>query len=1108
MGIFEEHRPLRSAARRGAGLIAIAALTLSLVGVQGSAAWAMDEAASGLTDPELIACVNAKLGGGRAPDATVTADDVAGVTALSCDRNFSVTSLAGLEGATKLNSLSLTGGGHDLSAAGALDALASAPKLATLFMTGAQVTDASLPGLAGAPLLATVTLKENPELSDLSPLGTLPKLRKLDIFDNPKVSDLSPLADRTLLTDLTAGKLPLVTDLSPLRNLTALTYLNVQKNAVTSLSPLSGLTALTSLTASMNPITSLEPLAALTAMRNLDVQSAQLTSLRGIEDMVDLRTLDIAGNATLNGKIDEIAGKPQLTRIHMNAVGASDTAPLSGLTSLTNLQALGNHFASIVGLPAAPGQVSTGTFAVTAQQVPGAAQYVPKGAKTFRYDVTGDLELRDGSFPAFGGNQVPTLSPEFPLVDIKVYPAIPQLEYSFSENPQGNDRFAGTVGLPIVWSTIESIDSATIAQGTSWSQPISYTSGFPAASFALAGDVPEWVAIDPSDGTMSGTPDEEGDWAFELRVADALGNTMTQRVHLSVPAAANAVVEIGADQTVEAPGTLEFTVTRSALSAEAWQGAVSVDVATLDGTATAGVDYVAVSETLTWDANDTSDRIVRVDTLPGSAGGENRAFTLELSNPSAHAELGAGFSSDGIITYPVPEPTTIAFGGDQVAEAGESFSFVVSRDDAQLNPWTGEASVRVTSQDETAISTGDDRDYDAIDTTVTWAAGETGPQLVEVTTYPGNAGDDDREFELVLSDPAPTSFTQLGSPAHVTGTMTFPEPELTTVEIEAPQGVRAGETVQFSVTRTDAAVNPWLGAVTARVITTDGTAIAGEHYVSEEVELRWEAGDTDARIIEVATLPVAAGDPDRSFELVIADTGTHTTVGNAAGTATIAAAVPGTTVFTVSGEPRELAGRTLEFTVERADAESDPWTGIATVNVATQDGTARAGTHYVPVAETLSWNPGDTRAQTVAVRTMPVPAGDPERTFSLVLSGPTPVEYSAIGAAGAGVGTIVAETKPDPGTPTDPGESTDPGEPTDPGGTTEPGGPAEPGGTSDPQTPRPPTAGPGTNDAGTASPQGLATTGRGLSALVWWGVLLSTMIGGGLAVLGARRRGA
>ncbi len=122
-------------------------------------------------------------------------------------------------------------------------------------------------------------------------------------------------------------------------------------------------------------------------------------------------------------------------------------------------------------------------------------------------------------------------------------------------------------------------------------------------------------------------------------------------------------LQLGGDQRVDAGGALTFTVTRENVQGEIpWTGEVSAQVRAMDGSALAGTDFTAIEPTsLTWAAGDTAPKQVTIETGPGRIGGGELAMQLELTEPSAHAELGARTLASGTIVHPVepgpkPEP--------------------------------------------------------------------------------------------------------------------------------------------------------------------------------------------------------------------------------------------------------------------------------------------------------------------------------------------------------------------------------------------------------------------------------------------------------------------
>src|SRR5262245_64702633 len=79
-----------------------------------------------------------------------------------------------------------------------------------------------------------------------------------------------------------------------------------------------------------------------------------------------------------------------------------------------------------------------------------------------------------------------------------------------------------------------------------------------------------------------------------------------------------------------------FTVTRSG----DLESAVQVDYATQNGSAVAGIDYVATSGTLSFAAHQATATIT-VRVFGNRVFQANRAFTVELSNPLASAAFAA-----------------------------------------------------------------------------------------------------------------------------------------------------------------------------------------------------------------------------------------------------------------------------------------------------------------------------------------------------------------------------------------------------------------------------------------------------------------------------------
>jgi hypothetical protein len=168
----------------------------------------------------------------------------------------------------------------------------------------------------------------------------------------------------------------------------------------------------------------------------------------------------------------------------------------------------------------------------------------------------------------------------------------------------------------------------------------------------------------------------------------------------------------------ETKTSVTITVKRTGGSASG----VTVDYATSNGTAIAGVDYTAVSNTLTFASGQTS-RTFTVPILNDTLDDGNRTVLLALSNPTGGATLGAQSSATLTITDN-DTGGTIQFSAAtySVNETGGSAAITVSR--------SGGSASNVTVDYATSNGTATaGLDYSSAASTFTFNAGETSKQF-------------------------------------------------------------------------------------------------------------------------------------------------------------------------------------------------------------------------------------------------------------------------------------------------------------------------------------------------------------------------------------------
>ena len=164
-------------------------------------------------------------------------------------------------------------------------------------------------------------------------------------------------------------------------------------------------------------------------------------------------------------------------------------------------------------------------------------------------------------------------------------------------------------------------------------------------------------------GTVSGV---DGDWEEGDRVSVRLTRTVAAETTVSLPG-----LSVTDAQVREADGAaLPFVVTLG----DAQTSAVSVRYATSDGTATAGLDYEAVSGMLRFEPGQTS-KTVSVPVINDEHDDDGETLSLSLSQPFG-ATLADGTATGTIVnTDPMPQAWIARFGrtvAEQVLEAVES----------------------------------------------------------------------------------------------------------------------------------------------------------------------------------------------------------------------------------------------------------------------------------------------------------------------------------------------------------------------------------------------------------------------------------------------------
>ncbi len=265
-------------------------------------------------------------------------------------------------------------------------------------------------------------------------------------------------------------------------------------------------------------------------------------------------------------------------------------------------------------------------------------------------------------------------------------------------------------------------------------------------------------------------------------------------------------------------------------------------------------------------------------------------------------------------------------------------------------------------------------DYAATSGTLTFAPGQT-TQTVTVAIVDDTVHEDSEAFTLTLSGATGTD-TPTISRATATATITDDDPvaDFAIADASASEG---DGTAVFTVTRGGDASY----AATVDFETIDGTALAGADFTAASGTLSFAAGEV-SKTVGVAVFDDVAKEDTETFTVRLsAPTGAYTpTISRADGVGTIADDdVPAD--FAIADLTVAEDAGTASVTVTR----TGDVVAAATVDFATESGTAIAGRHFTAASGTLAFVAGET-TKTIDIALVDDTVHAAERTFVVRLS--------------------------------------------------------------------------------------------------------------------------
>jgi len=440
-----------------------------------------------------------------------------------------------------------------------------------------------------------------------------------------------------------------------------------------------------------------------------------------------------------------------------------------------------------------------------------------------------------------------------------------------------------------------------------------------------------------------------------------------------------------------------FTVTLTGLSPQL----VTVNYVTANGTAAAGSDYQSTSGALVFGPGETTQTMT-VQVAGDTIFEADQTFFVNLSNPE-NATI-TDSQGVGTITNDDAAPT-LTINDVSASEAAGTMTFTATRTGATEVP----ISVNYATADGTAVSTAGGPgtpDYAVTSGMLSFAPSlaATATQTFTVSLSNDGVYEAAEQFAVNLSDPTGATIAD----GQGVGTISNDDaaPTLTINDVT----VSENSTCTFTVTLTGATALP----IAVSYATADGTAVSTANatpgtpdYTATSGTLTFSpsAAGTQTLTLTIPLTDDTTNEPTEQFAVNLSGPTNGATIADAQGIGTLTDddSVPGLSIDDVTVAEGNAGTTPFTFTITLSTAGAQ----IVTVNYATADDTALAGSDYAAASGTLTFAPGET-TKTLSVLVNGDTTVEPTEQFFVTLSAPT----NATIADGQGVGTITSDDLP------------------------------------------------------------------------------------------------
>ncbi len=541
------------------------------------------------------------------------------------------------------------------------------------------------------------------------------------------------------------------------------------------------------------------------------------------------------------------------------------------------------------------------------------------------------------------------------------------------------DESAGTVTFTLTLDrpstgTVK-VDVAT-ADGTALAGSDYVAKSTQTISFA-AGEVVKTVTVNLSNDSTA-----EGGEYFDLKLTNPVGATLLTQAHgranigaNDAPAVASPTITVSDAVASEVDGMLQFVVTLSAPSTQT----VSVSYNNSNWTAANGSDYLAQADTLVFTPGQTTQTVL-VPVLDNATLENTEYLTLNLFSPvNATIARQAGWGT--IVDNDAASGTPVVRASDPVVdEAAGTVTFTLTLD----RPASGIVKVDYASANGTAVAGSD---YVAQPTrTLSFVPGEVS-KTITIDLINDSTAEGGEYFDLKLSNPVGATLLPQAHGRATIGANDAPAVAAPLISVSDAVVDETAGTMQFIVSLNA----PSTQTVSVSYNNSNVTAANGSDYQATSGTLVFTPGQTT----QTVTVPVLDNATLENTEFLTLNlfSAVNGSIVRQSGWGSIVDddAASGTPVVRASDPVVDEAAGTATFTITL----DRPSTGTVSVNVATANGTAKAGSDFVGQgSHTLSFLPGEV-SQTFTVDLINDGSAEGREYFDLVLSHPVGVTLLA-----------------------------------------------------------------------------------------------------------------